>query len=147
MLWLIGGVCAMCGALCYAELAASLPRSGGEYHFLGRIYHPAMGFMAGWNHPGPLGREASAVTGALVATYATDGNFAGSVSAGVAHTVNAASTTTAITGDTPDPSSVGQAYTVTYAVTVNTPGSAPASEALGSVALMFTTGGGTYRRT
>jgi basic amino acid/polyamine antiporter, APA family len=48
MLWLVGGGCAMCGALCYAELAAAMPRSGGEYHFLGRIYHPALGFMAGW---------------------------------------------------------------------------------------------------
>ncbi len=48
MLWLVGGICAMCGAFCYAELAAAMPRSGGEYHFLGRIYHPALGFMAGW---------------------------------------------------------------------------------------------------
>ena len=48
MLWLVGGVCAMCGALCYAELATALPRSGGEYHFLGTIYHPSLGFMAGW---------------------------------------------------------------------------------------------------
>ena len=48
MLWLIGGGCALCGALCYAELATALPRSGGEYHFLGTIYHPSLGFMAGW---------------------------------------------------------------------------------------------------
>jgi APA family basic amino acid/polyamine antiporter len=48
MLWLIGGGCALCGALCYAELATALPRSGGEYHFLGTIFHPALGFMAGW---------------------------------------------------------------------------------------------------
>ena len=48
MLWLVGGVCALCGALCYAELATALPRSGGEYHFLGTIYHPSLGFMAGW---------------------------------------------------------------------------------------------------
>ncbi len=48
MLWLVGGICAMCGALCYAELATALPRSGGEYHFLSRIYHPSLGFMAGW---------------------------------------------------------------------------------------------------
>ena len=46
-LWTLGGVLALCGALCYAELSAALPRSGGEYHFLGRIYHPAFGFMAG----------------------------------------------------------------------------------------------------
>jgi APA family basic amino acid/polyamine antiporter len=48
VLWLIGGVCALCGALCYAELAAALPRSGGEYHFVGRTLHPALGFLAGW---------------------------------------------------------------------------------------------------
>ena len=44
----MGGVCALCGALSYAELGAALPRSGGEYHLLGKIYHPALGFMAGW---------------------------------------------------------------------------------------------------
>ncbi|MEY3479355.1 MAG: hypothetical protein RIQ71_130, partial [Verrucomicrobiota bacterium] len=47
LLWFLGGVLALCGALCYAELSAALPRSGGEYHFLGRIYHPSLGFMAG----------------------------------------------------------------------------------------------------
>jgi APA family basic amino acid/polyamine antiporter len=48
VLWLIGGVCALCGALCYAELSAALPRSGGEYHLIGRTLHPALGFLAGW---------------------------------------------------------------------------------------------------
>ena len=48
MLWVVGGLTALCGALCYAELAAALPRSGGEYNFLSRIYHPAVGFLAGW---------------------------------------------------------------------------------------------------
>jgi APA family basic amino acid/polyamine antiporter len=48
MLWAVGGVCAMCGALSYAELGAALPRSGGEYHFLREIYHPSVGFLAGW---------------------------------------------------------------------------------------------------
>src|SRR5438046_7349978 len=46
MLWIVGGVAALCGALCYGELSAALPRSGGEYHFLSEIYHPAVGFMA-----------------------------------------------------------------------------------------------------
>jgi APA family basic amino acid/polyamine antiporter len=48
MLWILGGIAALCGALCYGELAAALPRSGGEYHFLSQIYHPALGFMAGF---------------------------------------------------------------------------------------------------
>src|SRR5712691_3005713 len=48
MLWIVGGIAALCGALCYGELSAALPRSGGEYHFLSEIYHPAVGFMAGF---------------------------------------------------------------------------------------------------
>ena len=48
LLWIVGGVVAICGAFCYAELAAMLPRSSGEYNFLRRIYHPAFGFVAGW---------------------------------------------------------------------------------------------------
>lgn len=46
--WLLGGASALCGALCYAELASALPRNGGDYHLLGRIYHPAVGVAAGW---------------------------------------------------------------------------------------------------
>jgi len=48
MLWAVGGVSALCGALCYAELGAALPRSGGEYNFLTQIYHPMAGFISGW---------------------------------------------------------------------------------------------------
>ncbi|WP_017720678.1 APC family permease [Kamptonema formosum] len=47
-LWLVGGILALCGALCYGELAAVMPRSGGEYHYLSKIYHPAVGFLSGW---------------------------------------------------------------------------------------------------
>ncbi|KST57472.1 amino acid permease [Methylobacterium sp. GXS13] len=48
LLWLVGGVVALCGALCYAELATMFPRSSGEYNLLTRIYSPAIGFIAGW---------------------------------------------------------------------------------------------------
>lgn len=48
MLWAVGGVVAVCGAMTYAELGAAMPRSGGEYNFLARIYHPAAGFVSGW---------------------------------------------------------------------------------------------------
>ena len=48
MLWVIGGLSALCGALSYAELGAALPKSGGEYHFLTEIYHPCAGFISGW---------------------------------------------------------------------------------------------------
>lgn len=47
-LWFAGGVIALCGALSYGELGASMPGSGGEYHFLSELYHPIFGFLSGW---------------------------------------------------------------------------------------------------
>jgi APA family basic amino acid/polyamine antiporter len=47
-LWLAGGLLALCGALCYGELGAAMPRAGGEYVYLGELYHPALGFLTGW---------------------------------------------------------------------------------------------------
>jgi APA family basic amino acid/polyamine antiporter len=47
-LWLVGGILALCGALSYGELAAVMPRSGGEFYYLSKIYHPAVGFLSGW---------------------------------------------------------------------------------------------------
>src|SRR5674476_540026 len=47
-LWLVGGVIALCGALSYGELGASMPGAGGEYHFLSKLYHPIFGFLSGW---------------------------------------------------------------------------------------------------
>ncbi|MCP5110130.1 MAG: amino acid permease, partial [bacterium] len=41
LLWVVGGITALCGALTYAELGSALPRSGGEYNFLAEIYHPS----------------------------------------------------------------------------------------------------------
>lgn len=48
MLWVVGGIFALCGALSYGELGAMMPRSGGEYRYLSEIYHPALGFLSGW---------------------------------------------------------------------------------------------------
>ena len=47
MLWVVGGVIALCGSLTYSELATTYPRSGGEYHLLTIIVHPSLGFAAG----------------------------------------------------------------------------------------------------
>jgi len=48
LLWVIGGLLALCGGFCYAELGSALPRSGGEYHYLTRLFHPQVGFLSGW---------------------------------------------------------------------------------------------------
>lgn len=47
-LWAVGGLIALAGALSYGELSAAIHGSGGEYRFLGRIYQPAVGAVAGW---------------------------------------------------------------------------------------------------
>lgn len=47
-LWALGGALALCGALCVAELAAALPRAGGEYVYLREAYGPMPAFLSGW---------------------------------------------------------------------------------------------------
>lgn len=46
--WLLGGIFALCGALCYGELGAMFPHSGGEYVFLRESFGQAMAFLSGW---------------------------------------------------------------------------------------------------
>ena len=45
-LWVLGGVLALCGALCYGELAAAMPRAGGEYQYLRESYGLVFAFMS-----------------------------------------------------------------------------------------------------
>src|SRR5262249_38097290 len=45
--WLLGGLVAFCGALCYGEVGANLPHSGCEYYYLSRVLHPSLGFISG----------------------------------------------------------------------------------------------------
>ncbi|MBP7948234.1 MAG: APC family permease [Verrucomicrobiales bacterium] len=71
LLWTLGAAIAFLGAVSYAELAAALPKSGGEYHFLSRIYHPGVGFLSGWisliaGFPGPVAFAAVAFAGYLL---------------------------------------------------------------------------------
>lgn len=47
-LWLLGGLLTLAGALSYAELAAAMPRSGGQYVFLSEAFSPLWGFLYGW---------------------------------------------------------------------------------------------------
>ncbi|HYG83237.1 MAG TPA: amino acid permease [Pyrinomonadaceae bacterium] len=46
--WVVAGVLSLAGALTYAELAAMMPRAGGEYVFMREAYGPRMGFLYGW---------------------------------------------------------------------------------------------------
>ncbi len=48
VVWLAMGAMALCGALCYGELAARYPEAGGGYVYLREAYGPAVAFMYGW---------------------------------------------------------------------------------------------------
>lgn len=47
-LWILGGALSWCGAICYAELATTYPRDGGDYVYLTRAFGPWCGFLFGW---------------------------------------------------------------------------------------------------
>jgi APA family basic amino acid/polyamine antiporter len=48
LIWVVGAICALVGAVCYSELAVNFPKSGGEYRYLTEAFGPAWGFMSGW---------------------------------------------------------------------------------------------------
>lgn len=48
VIWIVGGVIALCGATVYGEIATTVNKSGGEYAFLSELYHPILGFISGW---------------------------------------------------------------------------------------------------
>jgi APA family basic amino acid/polyamine antiporter len=47
-LWIAGGLLALCGALCYAELAVRIPKSGADYRYLHAGYGPPLAFVFAW---------------------------------------------------------------------------------------------------
>lgn len=47
-IWVLGGILALCGAVTVAEMATALPRSGGDYIFVGEAYGRVPAFVAGW---------------------------------------------------------------------------------------------------
>jgi len=48
VVWILGGIITLCGALSLGELAAAIPRAGGVFVYLERAYGPAVGFLYGW---------------------------------------------------------------------------------------------------
>jgi APA family basic amino acid/polyamine antiporter len=49
LVWLLGGLLALAGALSCAELSASLPYAGGDYIYIREAYGKLMGFLSGWS--------------------------------------------------------------------------------------------------
>lgn len=72
VLWVLGGLVSLCGAFCYAELVAMMPRSGGEYHLLSSALHPMAGFLAGWVSITAGFAAPMAAAGVVFGTYMAD---------------------------------------------------------------------------
>lgn len=70
-IWTLGGLLSLCGALCYAELAAAYPHQGGDYVYLKRAYGDWAGFLFGWVQLAIVRPGDIAVMAFAFATYAT----------------------------------------------------------------------------
>jgi APA family basic amino acid/polyamine antiporter len=70
LVWVVGGLYALLGALTVSELGAMMPRSGGYYVFARRAFGPWVGFVVGWT-------DWLASCGALAAAAIAVGEFAG----------------------------------------------------------------------
>jgi APA family basic amino acid/polyamine antiporter len=89
LLWLLGGLVALCGAFSVAELSAALPRSGGDYVYLYEAYGPLAAFLSGWvsfliGFGGPIAVSASAAASYLLAPAGLEGNAATIAQTGLA---------------------------------------------------------------
>lgn len=69
-LWVVGGFVSLVGALCYAELAATYPSAGGEYHFLTRAFGAKVGFLCAWSRLTVIQTGSIAILAFLVGDYA-----------------------------------------------------------------------------
>lgn len=74
--WLGAGLLVLAGALCYAELAAMMPRAGGEYAFITETYGRRAGFLWGWAYNAitrPASLAAQSVSTAIFLNIVLDG--------------------------------------------------------------------------
>ena len=69
--WIVGGLIAVLGGLCFAELGAMFPQSGGQYIYLEKAFRPWMGFLFGWT------LFSTIQTGAIAAVSYTCARFIG----------------------------------------------------------------------
>ena len=69
LVWIVGGLITLVGALCYAELSAAHPHAGGEYHFLSRAYGRSVAMMFGWARCTVIQTGAIAVVAFMLGDY------------------------------------------------------------------------------
>src|SRR5437762_6961502 len=69
LVWVVGGVVSLLGALSVAELGAAMPEAGGQYVYLTRAYGPASGFLYGWTSSVVINPASIAAIAVGFATY------------------------------------------------------------------------------
>src|SRR6266704_975776 len=69
LVWVVGGVVALRGALSVAELGAALPEAGGQYVYLTRAYGPIWGYLYGWTSGVVINPASIAAIAVGFATY------------------------------------------------------------------------------
>lgn len=79
ILWIVGGVIAVCGALALAELSAALPHTGGDYFYLYHAFGFLAAFLSGWvsfliGFSGPCAAAAFGSAKYILAPYGLEGN-------------------------------------------------------------------------
>ena len=96
-LWAAGGLIALVGALCYAELASAYPHAGGEYHVLHRAFGGAAAFLLGWSRLAVLQTGSIALLAFVFADYAASLLFGAGPAPAAAVPLLAAGTVMALT--------------------------------------------------
>jgi len=69
LVWVVGGVVSLLGALAVAELGAAMPKAGGIYVYLSEAYGPVWGFLYGWSSGVVINPASIAAIGLGFATY------------------------------------------------------------------------------
>lgn len=87
LLWLAGGVVSLIGAFCYAELTATYPHTGGDYHYLGRAYGRPLSFLFVWSRVTVIQTGSVALLSFVFGDYASQllhlGDYSPSIYAGL----------------------------------------------------------------
>ncbi len=71
LVWVLGGLVSLIGALCYAELASAFPSAGGDYHFLKRAFGYRLSFLFAWARMSVIQTGSVAILAFIFGDYAT----------------------------------------------------------------------------
>jgi APA family basic amino acid/polyamine antiporter len=69
IVWILGGIVSLFGALSVAELGAAMPQAGGQYVYLNKAYGPIWGYLYGWSAVAVINTASIAAVGVAFAEY------------------------------------------------------------------------------